>query len=133
MLDRNAKRKDKLEEKKNWYNSERYETLMFIQATPESTLRMQASGYDHEFRLEVLKSAKKAYENLEEREERGGRIHRPRMLDRNDRRKDRLEKKKNWYNSERYETVMFVQATPESTLQQPLQEAVNRTAILTSN
>ena len=28
--------------------------------------RMQASGYDHEFRLEVLKSAKAAYKKIEQ-------------------------------------------------------------------
>ena len=44
--------------------------------------RMQASGYDHAFRLEVLKSAKHAYEKLKERENTGGSIHRPRTQDR---------------------------------------------------
>ena len=42
--------------------------------------RMQASGYDQEFRLEVLKSAKKAYEKLKEREREGGVLHRPRNI-----------------------------------------------------
>ena len=51
------------------------------------------------------------------------------MLDRNARRKDKLEKINNWYNSERYDTLMFLHLTPEFTLQQQLQEAVNKTGV----
>ena len=87
--------------------------------------RMQAYGYDHTFRLEVLKSAKKAYENLKERERTGGKVHRPRTLDRINREKEKIGKKKNWYNTEKYETVMFIPATPNSELQQKLQESIN--------
>ena len=91
--------------------------------------RMQASGYDHEFRLEVLKSAKKAYEKLKERENQGGMLHRPRTLNRIERRKERLEKKKNWYGTTKYETVLFVPATPNSELQQKLQDKANESKV----
>ena len=91
--------------------------------------RMQASGYDQEFRLEVLKSAKKAYEKLKEREREGGVLHRPRNLQRISRKKEKKEKKKSWYDNEKYEAVMFVPATPGSELQLKLQETVNKTSI----
>ena len=90
--------------------------------------RMQASGYDHRFRLEVLKSAKKAYMKLKEREDRGGVMHRPRNLQRNERRKEKLEKKKSWFGT-KYETVLFVPATPNSELQQELQKKINETKV----
>ena len=44
-------------------------------------------------------------------------LHRPRTLQRNNRKKERKEKKKNWYNAEKYETVMFIPATPNWELQ----------------
>lgn len=91
--------------------------------------RMQASGYDHAFRLEVLKSAKHAYEKLKERENTGGSIHRPRTQDRTNRRKLKEEKKKNWFNAEKYETVLFIPATPNSELQQKMQESINKTNV----
>ena len=90
--------------------------------------RMQASGYDHEFRLEVLKSAMKAYSKLKERENEGGLLHRPRMFQRIERRKERLEKKKNWFGK-KYETVLFVPATPDSELQKNLQRTINETNV----
>ena len=87
--------------------------------------RMQSSGYDQEFRLEVLKSAKKAYGKMKEKESQGGLLHRPRTLNRVERRKEKEEKKRNWYGATKYEAVMFVPATPESELQKKMQSKVN--------
>ena len=91
--------------------------------------RMQASGYDKEFRLEVLKSAKKAMERIQERERNGGKIHRPRNMNRIERKKEKKEKGKSWYNASKYESVLFVPATPDSELQQKLQEKVKNTNV----
>ena len=72
----------------------------------------------------MLKSAKKAYIKLKETEDRGEMMQRPRNLERNERRKEKLEKRKNWYGT-KYETVLFVPATPNSELQQELQKKIN--------
>ena len=61
--------------------------------------RMQSSGYDHKFRLEVLKSAKTAYGRMKEKESRGEPMHRSRTTNREERKKDKAEKKKKWYDS----------------------------------
>ena len=91
--------------------------------------RLQASGYDHEFRLEVLKSAKHAFQKLKERERTGGQIHRERTHNRTKRKKDKEEKKKNWFNTDKYESVLFVPATPNSELQQKMQESLKKTNV----
>ena len=91
--------------------------------------RMQASGYDKKFRLEVLKSAKNGYEKLKEREKNGGRMHRPRNLKRLERKKEKIEKGKNWFDTTKYESVLFVPATPESELQKKMQEQLNKSEI----
>ena len=89
--------------------------------------RMQASGYDKEFRFQVLKSAIDAFESKKE-EERSGRtpLYRPRQWRRSERRREREKKKKEWFRKGNKESVMFIPATPDSELRKKLQEEVDR-------
>ena len=91
--------------------------------------RMQASGYDKRFRLEVLKSAKNGFEKLKERERNGGKMHRPTTMKRAEKKEEKVEKGKNWYDASEYESVLFVPATPDSELQQKMQGKLNNTNI----
>ena len=85
--------------------------------------RMQAVGYDQDFRLQVLKSAYKAYESKKTEEQRNGiPFYRPRSWRRNERRKEKVEKKKNWFKKGGNESVLFIAATPESKLKNLLQK-----------
>ena len=88
--------------------------------------RMQASGYDHAFRIEVLKSAKRAYETMKSCESEGRLMSRERTWNRKQRRKEKEERKKKWFNTDKYDSVMFIAATPESELRNKMQEAINR-------
>ena len=92
--------------------------------------RMQASGYDHEFRLEILKSAKSAYEKIKQQRQNEGRgIYRERTWNRNQRRKQREEKRKTWFATGNYESVLFIQATPNSELRDKIQEEVRKNGV----
>ena len=84
--------------------------------------RMQSSGYDHEFRLEVLKSALNAYEKKKEAEKDGQRMYRERTWNKKERKKQKMQKKKNWYKNGETESVLFVPATPNSELKRKMQE-----------
>ena len=88
--------------------------------------RMQASGYDHAFRLQILKSAKNAYAKLKEGESHGIKMHRERTWNRNQRRKEKEGRRKNWFNTDKYHSVMFIAATPKSELKKKMQDAINR-------
>ena len=89
-------------------------------------LRMQCSGYNQIFRYEILKSAYNAYENIKEKERREGiPMYRNKDYRRNERRKERLIKMKNWYKKGNYEAVMFIPATPNSVLKKEMQTYVN--------
>ena len=86
----------------------RKEHLSFFMA------RMQSSGYDHGFRLEILKSALKAYETMKNNESEGRMMYRERTWNRKERKKQKEERKKNWYSTGDVESVLFIPATPDS-------------------
>ena len=89
--------------------------------------RMQFSGYDHEFRYEVIRSAMSAYDKLRRAETKGERpLYRPRNRIRAEREKKKMEKKTNWYQRGWYESVIFVPATPGSALQKRYQEEIRK-------
>ena len=89
----------------------RNEHLSFFMA------RMQSSGYDHRFRLEVLKSALNAFEQKKDEDKSGRKkMYRERTWNRDERRKQKLQRKKNWFGSSQVESVLFIPATPNSTL-----------------
>ena len=87
--------------------------------------RMQAVGYDKSFRVQVLKSAFAAYDRMKEEEENGVRpMYRSRNWKRNERRKEKLKKAKNWYKTGGNESVLFITATPGSELKELLQKEI---------
>ena len=91
---------------------------------------MQVSGYDHHFRLEILKSAINAYNKMKEEEkENGKKIYRRRDWRRKERRKEREERKKTWYTKGGYDSVLFITATPNSKLRIQMQKEINKTDI----
>ena len=62
--------------------------------------RMQAAGYDKSFRAQVLKSAFVAHDKMKEDERNEIRpMYRAKHWKRNERRKEKLKKAKNWYKT----------------------------------
>ena len=89
--------------------------------------RMQAVGYDKDFRFQVLKSAIHAFKVKKEEERTGVTpFYRTREWRRNDRRKEKEQKKKTWYKKGGRESVLFVAATPNSEMKKMVQETVDR-------
>ena len=84
--------------------------------------RMQALGYDEEFRYEVLKSACEAYESICNNPDQPK--YRSREWYTPERRKELMTKKKTWYRKGDDEAIMFVPATPRSELKKMVQEEV---------
>ena len=83
----------------------------------EFILRMQYSGYNKEFRYDVTNSAMKAYASILEKEASGEKpVHRAKNWKRDERRKEKVNKKANWYKNSGSETVIFVPYTPHSQL-----------------
>ena len=77
---------------------------------------MKASGYDHQFRLEILKSAINAHNKMKEEEREGKKIYRKREWRRDERRQVGETRKKNWYTKGEYKSVLFIAATWNSEL-----------------
>ena len=93
----------------------------------EYSARMQYSGYEHKFRLEVIKSALKAYENLIEAERQGKRpLYRHKTWNTREREQERKSKKLNWYKKGGNKSVMFIPYTPDSILQKLYTKEVKR-------
>ena len=90
---------------------------------------MQASGYDHQFRLEILKSAINAHNKMKEEEREGKKIYRKREWRRDERRQEREKRKKNWYTKGEYKSVLFIAATQNSELAKKLQEEIDKTDV----
>ena len=91
--------------------------------------RMQVSGYDHKFRLEILKSALNAHNKIKEADKEGKKMYRKRVWRRNERRQEREDKRKKWYMRGGYKSVLFIAATPNSELRDKLQREINKTDI----
>ena len=89
--------------------------------------RMQYSCYTEEFRYEVLRRALKKYDERVARYRRSGSMF-GRENENNGNRRER--NKREWYNKSReYETVMFVEPTPESVLKRKIQEVAKRNKV----
>ena len=70
-------------------------------------------------------SAKNVYAKLKEGENHGRKIYRERTWNRNQRRKDKKGRQKNSFNIEKYDSVMFITATPNSELKKKMQDAID--------
>ena len=87
--------------------------------------RMQASGYDEAFRLEVLKSAINAYRKI--CDDGGGKpAYRSKASNTPIRRKEVKKKRRNWFRRGGYGSVLFVPATYRSAMKNLFQEEISR-------
>ena len=85
--------------------------------------RMQSSGYDHRFRLEILKSALNAFKQKKDEDKSGRKkMYRERTWNRKERRKQKQERKNNWFGNSQVESILFIPATPNSTLKRRMQD-----------
>ena len=79
--------------------------------------RMQFSGYNQSMRMKVYHKAKMMYQKRQREDEEGTKpFYRAKTWNRDQRNKQGLLKKKNWFAKGGYETVMFIDATPDSEL-----------------
>ena len=89
--------------------------------------KMQYSGYDKVFPYKVAKSAINAYERIRDDEMRGIRpIHRPKTWRRAERMMEKENKKKIWYKTGGFDSVLFVPTTPERKLKRMYEDAIRR-------
>ena len=90
---------------------------------------MQFSGYEHKFRSEVICSALAAYDKLRKLETDGVRpLYRPREWNREERDKERISKKTDWYKRGGDDSVIFVPATPGSNLRKKMEEKIRKSS-----
>ena len=88
------------------------------------TARMQASGHDHNLRLEIVKSANDTYNKSEDADE--TQLYRRREWRRKERWKEKTAKNNKWYEGGR-SSVLFVIATPQSVLRNQIQKEIDKT------
>ena len=92
--------------------------------------RMQNSGYNIKERKEIYVKAKLKYDKMvsEDKNERTP-MYRHKEWERKRRDKEKHEKRKKWYSKGGYESVMFVDATPESRLKRKIQNVWDETGL----
>ena len=96
----------------------------------EMTKRIQFSGYDQKFRYEVMASALKAYHIMKEKDVTGERpLYRKKTWRRNERKKEKYNRKINWFKRGGYESIIFVPCTPKAELMKRLRENIENTTI----
>ena len=96
--------------------------------------KLQTSGYDQKYRLEILKAILKGWKSILEKAETGERpLHRPREFEKETRIKNKSEKKLNWYkgkNGNTFDSVLMVPATPNGEIKNKLLKKRQRSQIL---
>ena len=89
--------------------------------------RMQASGYNSKMRYEILKSAMNAYDKIKNNSLcpmfRGKEQNTPKK------RSENKKKKRSWFRKGGYESVLFVQATPNSSLMKRIRNEIETSNI----
>ena len=90
-------------------------------------LKLKISGYNQKFRMEILDSAIKAFEKMVEDDKSGVKpMYRSRDWNAEERQKSKLNKKFNWWNSNKskiqYKSVLFVTPTPWGILAKKLRK-----------
>ena len=92
--------------------------------------RMQYSGYSKGFRYEIVQSALHTYKMIQTLDQTGVKpIYRPKEWRQNEKRKEKEEKRRSWYRKGNYSSVIFVPATPESSLKRSLDEDVKKSGL----
>ena len=89
--------------------------------------KLQNSGYSREYRVEVLKSGRKAWSEMKKADSRGEKpIYRPRGWREGEREEKKRNKIDSWYKTGGYESMMFVPATPGAELRKEIQEEMDK-------
>ena len=92
--------------------------------------RLQFSGYGHEYRSQVLKSALKAYDSIKQKDADGVEpMYRPRDWNRQSRENMKKCKKESWFKTGGAETVIFIPNTPGSVLKKRYMEEVGKSGL----
>ena len=92
--------------------------------------RLQYSGYSIKERKEIYFKAKQKYDKMVTEDNNAVvPLYRHREWERERRDKEKREKRKKWYRKGGYESVMFVDATPESKLKRDIQNVWNETGL----
>ena len=92
--------------------------------------RMQYTGYDQQFRFEVVKSALEAYRRILEMDREGVRpLYRPKGWKRAERDERKKDKRVNWYRKGIYSSVIFIPATPNSGLRKLLEKDIQESGL----
>eukprot|EP00794_Sanderia_malayensis_P018543 gene18543-20404_t len=92
--------------------------------------RMQFSGYDQQECVKVYTTAKRKYEQIIEKDRKGEcPMYRGKLWQRERREKAKIKKKRTWYEKGGYETVLFVDATPNEELARECQRIVNQSEL----
>ena len=87
--------------------------------------KLQYSGYTQPFRHNVVKSAKKAFQAIEEKERLGIRpINRPKEWRRQERDEEKQQKKRAWYKEAGFDSVLFIPSTPQGKLKKMYQKEI---------
>ena len=87
--------------------------------------RMQYSGYSKGFRYEIVQCALHAYKMIQTLDQTGVKpMYRPKEW-----RKEKEGKRRSWYRKGNYSSVIFVPATPESSLKRLLDEDVKKSGL----
>ena len=103
----------------------------------EYVLRMQFSGYEEDFRMDVVRSAIKAYEKIKCKVQKGERpLYRTKQWRMKERVKEKRKKKTTWYKGNRkteknkmekeYKSVIFVQPTKGSILKNKYEDVIRK-------
>ena len=74
-------------------------------------IKLKNSGYDQKFRIEIVDSALKAFENMVEEDRKGNKpLFRDRKWQYEERLAEKQNKKRNWFRNEnsKYKSVLFV-------------------------
>lgn len=103
--------------------SKRVEEKEKLYHLSEFSMRLKVSGYDAQFRLNIIKAGMTTYQKQVAREEEGVRpLYRPKGYEEEERRKKKNRAKVTWYKPS--DTVLFVPPTPNGELQRRLKQVV---------
>ena len=88
--------------------------------------KLQTSGYDEKYRLEILKSIINAWKKMVQKSESGEKpLHRPRNFMKEERKLEKTDKKLNWFkgkDKKAFSSVLMIPVTPNGELKKAIQE-----------
>ena len=91
---------------------------------------MQYSGYKQPMRYDVAKSAMNAYQTMMNNEANSIRpINRPKTWNKEERNRQKVRKRKEWYKQGGFDSVLFIPSTPKSKLKHMCEDAIKKSGI----